>query len=276
MKHHHQRQRDRGRRAARPCSRPPGGPASNPASLLPRLGSAPCGLLPPLRGGGRGHAAAADQLHPRGGRGHGRPHAHAAGAQGAARDRGAALANHPQDCLSCVRGGDCELADAGRRPRRAPAALRGRRQAAPAWTSAPRRSWRDPNKCVLCGRCVTVCHDVQGVGAIDFTGRGLQDPGRARLRRRPQRERVRLLRPVRPRVPDGRPRGARATWTRSSAALADPDAVVVAQVAPAVPATLLEGHSKSRGRPRHARARWRRRSSASASTPCSTRASPPT
>jgi iron-only hydrogenase group A len=31
------------------------------------------------------------------------------------------------------------------------------------------------------------------------------------------------------------------------AALADPDAVVVAQVAPAVPATLLEGHSRSQG-----------------------------
>jgi iron-only hydrogenase group A len=31
---------------------------------------------------------------------------------------------------------------------------------------------RDPAKCILCGRCVRVCHEVQKVGAIDFTNRG--------------------------------------------------------------------------------------------------------
>ena len=121
------------------------------------------------------------------------------------------VASHPQDCLSCVRGGDCELAalagDLGVRG----AALRGRRQGSTPWTSAHPALWRDPNKCVLCGRCVTVCHDVQGVGAIDFTGRGFKHPRGARVQRRPQRERVRLLRPVRARVPD---RGASWSATR--------------------------------------------------------------
>ncbi|MGL6193812.1 MAG: [FeFe] hydrogenase, group A, partial [Thermoguttaceae bacterium] len=31
---------------------------------------------------------------------------------------------------------------------------------------------RDPNKCVLCGDCVRVCTEIQGIGAIDFAHRG--------------------------------------------------------------------------------------------------------
>ena len=30
---------------------------------------------------------------------------------------------------------------------------------------------RDPNKCIMCGRCVRVCHEVQGVGALAFAYR---------------------------------------------------------------------------------------------------------
>lgn len=33
---------------------------------------------------------------------------------------------------------------------------------------------RDSSKCILCGRCVAVCKNVQAVGAIDFTGRGIK------------------------------------------------------------------------------------------------------
>ncbi len=32
---------------------------------------------------------------------------------------------------------------------------------------------RDPNQCVLCGRCVQMCRDVRGVGAIGFIVRGI-------------------------------------------------------------------------------------------------------
>ena len=31
---------------------------------------------------------------------------------------------------------------------------------------------RHPDKCVLCGDCVRYCHEIQGVGAIDFAYRG--------------------------------------------------------------------------------------------------------
>ena len=33
---------------------------------------------------------------------------------------------------------------------------------------------RDPNKCILCRRCVTVCQEVQGVGALFVQGRGFE------------------------------------------------------------------------------------------------------
>ena len=31
---------------------------------------------------------------------------------------------------------------------------------------------RDPNKCILCGRCVRICDEVKGIGALGFTNRG--------------------------------------------------------------------------------------------------------
>jgi len=31
---------------------------------------------------------------------------------------------------------------------------------------------RDPNKCILCGRCVRICDEVQGIDALGFTNRG--------------------------------------------------------------------------------------------------------
>ncbi len=33
---------------------------------------------------------------------------------------------------------------------------------------------RDPNKCILCGRCVRICDEVQGIGELSFTERGIK------------------------------------------------------------------------------------------------------
>jgi iron-only hydrogenase group A len=155
------------------------------------------------------------------------------------------VAAHPQDCLSCVREGTCELAalagDMGVRSHRFVGAVKEH-----ALDISSPALWRDPNKCVLCGRCVTMCHDVQGVGAIDFTGRGFTTrvaPGFS------------IGLNVSECVSCGQcarvcPTGAlveRDQVDEVVAALADPDTVVVAQVAPAVPATLLEGNSRSQG-----------------------------
>jgi len=81
------------------------------------------------------------------------------------------LADHPDDCLYCVRNRDCELQELaenlGVRQRR----YAGAKNESHLDTSSP-SIVRDPAKCILCGRCVRVCEEVQGVSAIDFIGRG--------------------------------------------------------------------------------------------------------
>lgn len=81
------------------------------------------------------------------------------------------LANHPDDCLYCVRNGNCTLqdlsAELGVRERR----YSGEKSSYELDVSNPAVE-RDPNKCILCGKCVRVCEEVQGVAAIDFIGRG--------------------------------------------------------------------------------------------------------
>ncbi|HOT97132.1 MAG TPA: NADH-dependent [FeFe] hydrogenase, group A6 [bacterium] len=83
------------------------------------------------------------------------------------------IANHPQDCLTCVRNGNCELQDLaaqyGVRDVRYAGEIRGGKI-----DIASPSIERDPEKCILCGRCVRVCHEVQNVGAIDFVRRGFK------------------------------------------------------------------------------------------------------
>lgn len=84
------------------------------------------------------------------------------------------LANHPQDCLVCDRNQNCELQsltyDFGISNRRF---VRTRKNHLEIDDSSPSLQ-RDPEKCILCGRCVAVCRQVQNVRAIDFAGRGLK------------------------------------------------------------------------------------------------------
>ncbi|MGQ9649898.1 MAG: NADH-dependent [FeFe] hydrogenase, group A6 [Phycisphaerae bacterium] len=81
------------------------------------------------------------------------------------------LANHPDDCLYCVRNENCDLqrlaAELGVRSRR----FSGGKNRHALDTSSPSLV-RDPAKCILCGKCVRVCEEIQGVAAIDFIGRG--------------------------------------------------------------------------------------------------------
>jgi iron-only hydrogenase group A len=81
------------------------------------------------------------------------------------------LADHPDDCLYCSRNGDCQLQDLacqlGVRRRR----YFGGRTPTKLDVASP-SIVRDPAKCILCGKCVRVCEEVQAVGAIDFVGRG--------------------------------------------------------------------------------------------------------
>src|SRR5690606_14048156 len=83
------------------------------------------------------------------------------------------LSNHPQDCLNCIRNQRCELQTLADQ-------LGVREQSFPAkkWPKNAKDEStpalvRDPDKCILCRRCVEVCHEVQGVGAIAPANRGI-------------------------------------------------------------------------------------------------------
>jgi len=80
--------------------------------------------------------------------------------------------NHRMECPVCERRGDCRLQDLvfeyGAEERQLPFDL----------VRAPRDEQspvivRDPEKCIICGKCVRLCYEVQGVAAIGLVNRGL-------------------------------------------------------------------------------------------------------
>ncbi|MDR0600250.1 MAG: (2Fe-2S)-binding protein [Treponema sp.] len=83
------------------------------------------------------------------------------------------LANHPQGCLTCVRGTTCELQTLAETfgIRSSPfrrEALDSRPPVTDSGTLV-----RDMGKCVKCGRCVEVCQEVQTVRAINTSHRSI-------------------------------------------------------------------------------------------------------
>ncbi|MFH1491505.1 MAG: formate dehydrogenase subunit alpha, partial [Pseudomonadota bacterium] len=85
-----------------------------------------------------------------------------------------AIANHPSGCLVCSTNQECELLKVARyvgvQQSSVERLRRGRLTKRPD-TSNPAYDF-DPNKCILCGRCVRTCDELVGVGAIDFAYRG--------------------------------------------------------------------------------------------------------
>jgi len=81
------------------------------------------------------------------------------------------LSNHPDDCLYCVRNQNCELQDLSNELQVRQRRIRGEKNMHNLDLSSP-SIIRDPDKCILCGRCVRVCEEVMDVSAIDFINRG--------------------------------------------------------------------------------------------------------
>jgi predicted molibdopterin-dependent oxidoreductase YjgC len=83
------------------------------------------------------------------------------------------LSDHPYDCMVCQKAGECNLQDLAyqygiREPR-----LKGERRIYTKKDGNPFIE-RDMEKCILCGKCIRICDEVQGVSAIDFAYRGLK------------------------------------------------------------------------------------------------------
>ena len=76
------------------------------------------------------------------------------------------LDRHPNDCLTCQKtGGNCQLQNVsylfGINPANRHVSGRGKDDSSPAMI-------RDMDKCIACGRCVTVCEEVQKIGIYEM------------------------------------------------------------------------------------------------------------
>ncbi|RKD33937.1 NADH-dependent [FeFe] hydrogenase, group A6 [Thermohalobacter berrensis] len=83
------------------------------------------------------------------------------------------LSNHKGDCTTCERNNKCELQSVANDLGVKEVAFEGEMTETYEDTSSP-SVVRDPGKCILCGRCVSVCSKVQNVGVLGFTNRGFE------------------------------------------------------------------------------------------------------
>lgn len=81
------------------------------------------------------------------------------------------LANHPLDCLTCDKCGDCRLQDYAYEYEVAGSGFEGERHQYDLDDSNP-YIIRDNNKCILCGRCIRACSEIKGMHILTFAGRG--------------------------------------------------------------------------------------------------------
>ncbi len=83
------------------------------------------------------------------------------------------LSNHERKCLTCVRNRNCELQTLADELGVTDITYDGIRNEYPLDNLSP-SIVRDNNKCILCRRCVSMCKNIQTVGAIDTMERGFK------------------------------------------------------------------------------------------------------
>jgi len=81
------------------------------------------------------------------------------------------LSNHNRECTTCVRSNNCELQNLARQFGIQDIYFKTK-LSDPKIDDLSPSIVRDQSKCILCRRCIAVCHDVQGVGVIQATNRG--------------------------------------------------------------------------------------------------------
>lgn len=83
------------------------------------------------------------------------------------------LANHNRECLTCFRNKNCELQSVSEELGIEDIEFQGEKRVATV-DDLSHSIVRDSSKCILCGRCVNVCKEVQNIGILDFTNRGFE------------------------------------------------------------------------------------------------------
>jgi NADH dehydrogenase/NADH:ubiquinone oxidoreductase subunit G len=81
------------------------------------------------------------------------------------------LANHPIDCMTCEKSGACRLQDYAFYYDVKSSGFAGAKKDYQRDASNPYIN-RDMNKCILCGKCVRTCQDVEERAVINFAYRG--------------------------------------------------------------------------------------------------------
>lgn len=81
------------------------------------------------------------------------------------------LANHNVSCPTCIKSTTCKLLALARRFGVDELRYQSMYEPKPIDASSP-SIVRDQGKCILCGDCVRMCDEIQGIGAIDFAFRG--------------------------------------------------------------------------------------------------------
>ena len=83
------------------------------------------------------------------------------------------LLNHPMICPRCEKEGECELQRLVYEYGVEETLYPWKRISFPADDRSPLLQ-RNSDKCILCGRCVRICDEVQGVGELSFSKRGIK------------------------------------------------------------------------------------------------------
>ncbi|NLK71669.1 MAG: 2Fe-2S iron-sulfur cluster binding domain-containing protein [Clostridiales bacterium] len=81
------------------------------------------------------------------------------------------LSNHNRECTTCVRSENCELQKLAKDLGISDIPYDGIKEKLPIDNVSP-SIVRDPNKCILCGRCISTCKNVQKIGVLEFVNRG--------------------------------------------------------------------------------------------------------